>query len=410
MDSVRLSSNARCTNDSGGCTAPNVKLANDANTILLENWSNTNLPLVSPEAFTITGTASNFASTPQDQPWMTMRNIGLGNPGSNQPHIKDLTISGGSFNLVADVTAPQFENIGFKGAQYGLMLDQINDYTASGRNLYGGAMAPGGALSMSFNGGLSPLYNIQLTCGAACIETNGSLISGAYMLTPSSTKWAIIAPGWLHLDSTSIDSENGGIFTVVQVSNMLQPTGPWLDVTNSSLASFNAPIITLDGQMHGGIGIHNGEMFHASGTGPYVDGTNLFGTFPGDVMFDNITFEAQFATPPSGDSFTSSGVPYQVLGGSTRTQTTLNGTTAGTVVWSQPAMDSATKDFLANLIGYENTTGTAQTVTYPVPFATAADVVTDGGSCAGVTSTLTTLTLPSSMGAAQSGRCEVRGY
>ena len=140
---------------------------------------------------------------------MTMRNFGLGNPGSNEPHIKDLTIFGGSFNLVADVTALQLENIGFGGAQYGLVVDQINDDNSSGRNLYGGAMAPGAVLPISMNGGLTPLYNVQLICGAACIETNGPLLSGAYFLTPTSSKWAIISPGFLQIDSASIDPENG---------------------------------------------------------------------------------------------------------------------------------------------------------------------------------------------------------
>ena len=403
MDSVRLSSVARCTNDSGGCTAPNAKLAGDANTILLENWSNTNLPLVSPEAFALGSSA--FTSTPQDQPWMTLRNFGLGNPGGNQPHIKDLTISGGSFNLIADVTAPQLENIGFNGAQYGLMLDQINDYGGSGHNLFGGAMASGAALSMSVNGGLTPLYNLQFTCAVACIETNGPVINGAYFLTPAITKWAIISPGFLHLDSASIDSENGGTFTVVEVPNMEQPTGPWLSITNSALAGFNAPVITLDGNVEGGIGIHNSDL---SGPGPFVDGTNLQ-LFVGDVVFDDVTFfGGRLDLPPSGNSFTSSGVPYQVIGGSTRTQTTLNGTTAGTAVWSQPAMDSSWKRFLVFLSGYENTTATAQTITYPIAFTNTPKVTSDdsGGSSASTT----TLTLPASMSATKTGWVIVEGY
>ncbi len=408
MDSVRLSNSARCTNDSGGCTAPNSKLANDANTVLLENWSNTSLPLVSPEGYFLAG--GNLASTAQDQPWMMMRNFGLGNAGGNQPHIKDLTISGGSFNLIANVTAPQLENIGFNGAQYGLMLDQINDYGGSGRNLFGGPGAPGAAIAMSVNGGLTPLYNLNFTCGSACIETNGPLVSGSYFLTPSSTKWAIIDPGWLHVDSTSIDSENGGTFTVVEVPNMLQPTGPWLSVSNSSLASFNAPVITLDGQILGGIGIHNGEMTHVSGTGPYVDGTNLTGTPPifGAVVFDNVTFEAHLTTPPSGNSFTSAGVPYQVIGGSTRTQTTLNGTTAGTAVWSQPAMDSSVKKVVVFLNGYENTTATAQTITYPIAFANVPKITADDSG--GSTASTTALTLPASMSATKTGWVIVEGY
>jgi hypothetical protein len=406
MDSVRLSNTARCTNDSGGCTAPNAKLAGDTNTLFLENWSNTNLPLVSPEWFSIVGTNSTFASTPRDQPWMTMRNFGFGNPGGNLPHIKDLSIFGGSFNLVADVTAPQLENIGFSGAQYGLMIDQINDYGASGRNLYGGAMAPNAAISMSVNGGLSPMYNLQFTCGAACIETDGPLISGAYFLPPPTTQWNIISPAWLHADSVSIDAENGGTYTAIEVPNMLQPTGPWLSVTNSTLSSYTSPVVTVDGLTQEGLGFYNSELAHVAGTGAEVDGTN--GTVNGTVVFDNVGFENHLQVPPPGNTFVNGGLAYQVVGGGTRTQTTLNGTTAGTAVWSQPAMDSSVKKVVVFLSGYENTTTTAQTIAYPVAFTNTPKITADDSG--GSTASRTALTLPASMSATKTGWVIVEGY
>ena len=92
------------------------------------------------------------------------------------------------------------------------------------------------------------------------------------------------------------------------------------------------------------------------------------------------------------------------------TQTTVTGTTAGAAVWSQPQQGSSFKQAVLYLNGYENTTGTAQTITLPASFATVAYVTTSGGSCTGVTISGTTLTLPSSMGATQTGLCEVRGY
>ena len=122
------------------------------------------------------------------------------------------------------------ENIGFKGAQYGLMLDQINDYGARGEI----CTAARWLLLLSpclVNGGLTPLIIEHYLRRRVASRPTDRLISGAYFLTPSSTKWAIISPGWLHIDSASIDSENGGTYTVVEVPNMLQPTGPWLSVT-----------------------------------------------------------------------------------------------------------------------------------------------------------------------------------
>lgn len=92
------------------------------------------------------------------------------------------------------------------------------------------------------------------------------------------------------------------------------------------------------------------------------------------------------------------------------TQTTVTGTTAGAAVWSQPQQGSAFKQAVIYLSGYENTTATAQTITLPSSFATVGYVVTDGGSCAGVTISGPTVTLPASMGSAQTGLCEVKGY
>ena len=92
------------------------------------------------------------------------------------------------------------------------------------------------------------------------------------------------------------------------------------------------------------------------------------------------------------------------------TQTTLNGTTAGTAVWSQPQQFSTWKVAYIYLNGYENTTATAQTITLPAGFATVSAVLTDSGTCTGVTVSGATVTLPASMGAPQTGLCEIRGW
>lgn len=89
-------------------------------------------------------------------------------------------------------------------------------------------------------------------------------------------------------------------------------------------------------------------------------------------------------------------------------QTTLAGTTAGTVVSSQPVVTAGYKKFLAYLNGYENTTATAQSVTYPVAFTAVAAVTFAGVT--GSTASLTALTLPASMTAAASGLIVVEGY
>ncbi len=91
-------------------------------------------------------------------------------------------------------------------------------------------------------------------------------------------------------------------------------------------------------------------------------------------------------------------------------QPTLVGTTAGSAVYSEPQQGAAFKQALVYLDGYKNTTTTAQTIALPAPFSTAAYVLTDGGSCTGITIAGSTVTMPSSMSATQTGLCEIRGW
>lgn len=88
--------------------------------------------------------------------------------------------------------------------------------------------------------------------------------------------------------------------------------------------------------------------------------------------------------------------------------TTVNGTTAGTAVWTMPEQGTSYKRFVVYLNGYENTTATAQTITFPTAFTSAAVVTTPALSPAPTVS-LTTLTLPASMGATLSGLVLVEG-
>ncbi len=99
-------------------------------------------------------------------------------------------------------------------------------------------------------------------------------------------------------------------------------------------------------------------------------------------------------------------------GGITQNVTTVTGTSAGTAKLSEPLVTLTSRKVTVYLNGYENTTATPQTYTIPLAFGTAISAVnTISGNCAGFPQpTLTTITLPSSMGATQTGLCEFTGY
>lgn len=92
----------------------------------------------------------------------------------------------------------------------------------------------------------------------------------------------------------------------------------------------------------------------------------------------------------------------------TNARQVLNGTTVGTVTYSQSGATPWDKHFVAYLSGYENTTGTAQTITFVNPYNVAPAVVKDATAASTVSAT--TLTLPASMGSPVTGYIILEGY
>jgi len=71
---------------------------------------------------------------------------------------------------------------------------------------------------------------------------------------------------------------------------------------------------------------------------------------------------------------------------------TLSGTTAGSITYYQPFQGSSLGKFIAYANGYENDTTTAQTITFPNPFTTVANV-TFNNTGLSLSTSLTTLTI-----------------
>lgn len=93
--------------------------------------------------------------------------------------------------------------------------------------------------------------------------------------------------------------------------------------------------------------------------------------------------------------------------GSTYTLASLTGTTAGTASSGFDRFDVTDKRFKVFLNGYENTSGTSQTITFPYPFALTPAVVHDDSG--GATVSTTAVTLPHSMGSTKTGWILIEG-
>jgi len=91
------------------------------------------------------------------------------------------------------------------------------------------------------------------------------------------------------------------------------------------------------------------------------------------------------------------------------TQNTLTGTSAGSIVWSQPMQGSALKLVILYASGYENTTSTAQSITFTKAFTNTPAVLVNTTGMS-ITVSATGVTLPASMTAAVTGWIIIAGY
>ncbi|MGC8580446.1 MAG: hypothetical protein ACP5MB_10385, partial [bacterium] len=74
-------------------------------------------------------------------------------------------------------------------------------------------------------------------------------------------------------------------------------------------------------------------------------------------------------------------------------QTTITGTTAGSLIASMPEQGSSYKKVIVYANGYENNTTTAQTYTFPTSFTNTPVITTNSASIPGVTVSKTTLSI-----------------
>jgi len=141
-----------------------------------------------------------------------------------------------------------------------------------------------------------------------------------------------------------------------------------------------------------------------------------------DVSVINTSTNTVVATAPAGGSpyaiaitpyfYTATQIAPYLSGFQQNTatpQTTLTGSTAGSITYSMPTAEGAYKKFVAYASGYENDTATAQTISFPVAFINTPYVVT---SPSGLISSISTtgITLASGTTTTYTGWIIIEGY
>ena len=89
-------------------------------------------------------------------------------------------------------------------------------------------------------------------------------------------------------------------------------------------------------------------------------------------------------------------------------QNTIQGTSAGSIIWSMPQIGPVAKKLIAYLSGYKNSTTAPQSIPFPVPFSQVPKLVADDSHAATVTKLA--LTLGANMQTAVTGWIIVEGY
>jgi hypothetical protein len=224
---------------------------------------------------------------------------------------------------------------------------------------------------------------VHATGGAEGIEVIGNTIgaNGVHGLLLDDANCAVTGNFFLNNSRTTpntADDVNITTGTFTAQGNMI--TGNVMDGANTSRYGINVAVLGD----HGCVSIGNRIINEAT------------------AAINNVAADTTIMMPGTA-------VTYAQPTANNATQTTLTGTSAGQVLWVQTDTGSAFKRVMAFLNGYENTTGTPQTITFGTAFSRTPVIITQPAGF-GATVSTTTLTLPASMGSPVSGTIIIEGF
>lgn len=203
---------------------------------------------------------------------------------------------------------------------------------------------------------------------------------------------------------------------------------PTIASISNVLPSVAASIYYLD-SIGGGnfIQTHNGFICLAAGFSYSVCANSVGGQQNRWILAGSATGNNLTATPEAGGSDLNTGFTFLPNGtgnlqvgasgtgplsigviSSAAAQSTLTGTTTGTIVSSQPQQGASYKLFVAHAAAYENTTAPVQTITFPTAFTSTPTIsVNDTGLT--LSASTTALTITGSEVATHTGNIQVTG-
>lgn len=117
-----------------------------------------------------------------------------------------------------------------------------------------------------------------------------------------------------------------------------------------------------------------------------------------------------FSAGATGTTFSASTSITTPISLNSAAQTTVTGTTAGSLICSQPEQGTSYKKVIVYADGYENDSTTAQTYTFPTAFTAVAVITTNSAAIPVTTTSLTALSTAPDTTTAYTGLIVIEGY
>ena len=222
---------------------------------------------------------------------------------------------------------------------------------------------------------------------------------------------------------TLTDAGVSGVDINLAINSTLTDTGSVIGINLANANTWTA-LQTFDNEISIG-GATYAIATLASGQYVYYNGTNWVNVTPivGTTLTETAgqmainlanantwTGAQDFSAGATGTTFSASTSITTPISLNSAAQTTVTGTTAGSLICSQPEQGTSYKKVIVYADGYENDSTTAQTYTFPTAFTAVAVITTNSAAIPVTTTSLTALSTAPDTTTAYTGLIVIEGY